>query len=115
MSTIPKRLDCCGGIPQANGEVWHSFPCRLMGLTAEQEHARVIGDKQLRTSIPVMRLRELERDAARLDKLDKMRRHYTHTPFRAVTGWEWSVVSESTYGGGVDNVREAIDDIPDPT
>jgi hypothetical protein len=35
---------------------------------------------------------------------------------RAVTGWEWSVVSEFDEGAsGVDNIREAIDDIPDPT
>ena len=63
-----------------------------------------------------MRIEALEKDAARLDKLNRMRRHYSRPPMRAVTGWEWSVVSE--HGDrlfAAENVRSAIDNMEEPT
>lgn len=58
------------------------------------------------------------KDIVRLDKLDKMRRHYSRPPMRAVTGWEWSVVSEHSTTEpllAAENVRSAIDNMEEPT
>jgi hypothetical protein len=44
-------------------------------------------------------------DTRRLDWLDAKRTHYSQPPFRAVTGWEWSVVDEQ----GNTTLRSAID------
>lgn len=73
---------------------------------------------EVKATISLTRLKGLERDSARLDKLDRMRRHYSRPPMRAVTGWEWSVVSEHSTTEpllAAENVRSAIDNMEEPT
>lgn len=112
------RAEAASGLVRAGiamGETVNQLTCatQALGQIAKLDTSQLASPEQCSAVVLAMDALEALKDTpphpdtVRLDLLDSLRRPYSRPPMRAVTGTEWSVVSE----GEATNVRAVLDEI----